>query len=400
MEDKNFRDKFNFIFYKILRVTILFVVIMLLIMSQYFRSGLYTILKPLIIAFAIAYLLDPLVRVFNRKFKLSRSQAIAVVVLLIIFIIIMIGAIAIPSLVSSAGELLRNIPDSINLDYDLINENLTILNNEYLISIGDFINESIGKILSSIASISSVILEQIVVNAYRITSSVLGILVSLVIAIYMLIEKKDLQARVKRLIYAFLRKEDADYALKVGQVSNRIFSSFLIGKLVDSLIIGVLCWIIILFFNIRYAPIIAIIIGVTNMIPYFGPFIGAVPAILIVLLQSPILALWVLIVIIILQQFDGLVLGPYILGDSIGVGAFWIMVGVTLGGAMFGVVGMLIGVPVLVLLKTILEEIVQHYLDKKGLSDMEKENIKSLCINNPSLLDKIREIDKRKNRKK
>lgn len=390
MEDNSFKDKFDFIFKKIIKVTIMFIVILLLIMSENFRNGLFMIFKPLLIAFAIAYLLDPLVRLFNRKFKISRSQAIAIVVLLIILILILIGAIGIPSLVLNAGELLGNIPDNINFNFDIINENLTILNNQYLVSISEFINQLIGKTLSSIASISSYILEKVVVNAFRITSSFFSLIVSFVIAIYMLIDKKDLQARIKRVVYAFLKKEDADYIMNVGRVSNKIFSGFLIGKLVDSLIIGILCWIILLFFKIRFAPIIAIIVGITNMIPYFGPFIGAVPAVLIVLLQSPILAFWVLIVIIILQQFDGLVLGPYILGDSVGVGAFWIIVGVTIGGTMFGVVGMLIGVPVLVLLKTIVEEMVQQFLKRKGLSDIELDNINKFGDDTKSFIDKIR----------
>ncbi|GAA0177977.1 AI-2E family transporter [Clostridium sediminicola] len=396
MEDNSFKDKFDFIFKKIIKVTIMFIVILLLIMSENFRSGLLMIFKPLLIAFAIAYLLDPLVRLFNRKLKISRSQAIAIVVLLIILILILIGAIGIPSLVLNAGELLGNIPDNFNFNFDIINENLTILNNQYLVSISEFINQLIGKTLSSIASISSYILEKVVVNAFRITSSFFSLIVSFVIAIYMLIDKKDLQARIKRVVYAFFKKEDADYIMNVGRVSNKIFSGFLIGKLVDSLIIGILCWIILLFFKIRFAPIIAIIVGITNMIPYFGPFIGAVPAVLIVLLQSPILAFWVLIVIIILQQFDGLVLGPYILGDSVGVGAFWIIVGVTIGGTMFGVVGMLIGVPVLVLLKTIVEEMVQQFLKRKGLSDIELDNINKFGDESKSFIDKIRNFKRMK----
>lgn len=400
MEDNSFKDKFNFIFRKIIKVTILFIVILLLVMSENFRNGLLMIFKPLLIAFAIAYLLDPLVRLFNKKLKMSRSQAISVVVLLIILIIILIGAIGIPSLVTNAGELMRNIPDNINFNLDIINKNLTILNNEYLISISHYINQLIEKVLLFIASISSIILEKVVVNAFRITSSFFGLIVSFVISVYMLIDKKDLQARIKRMIYAFFKKEDADYIMNVGRVSNKIFSSFLIGKLVDSLIIGILCWIILLFFNIRFTPIIAIIVGITNMVPYFGPFIGAIPATLIVLLQSPILALWVLIVIIILQQFDGLVLGPYILGDSIGVGAFWIIVGVTIGGTMFGVIGMLIGVPVLVLIKAIVEEMVQKFLDQKGLSDIEAESINKFGNNSKSFIDKIRNFKGIKNRKK
>jgi predicted PurR-regulated permease PerM len=356
------------------------------------------IFKPLLIAFAIAYLLDSAVRFFVNKLTLSRNLSITIVVLLILLIVILIGAIGIPALVASSKELLKDMPENINVQFNIINKSLAEIDNRYLIEINNYINESIVKILSTIASASSSILETIVVNAFKITSSLFNVIVSFVIAIYMLIDKNDLKARIKRIVYAFFNEDRADYIVKIGNLSNEIFSSFFIGKLIDSFIIGMLCWVILMVMNVAYSPVIAFIVAVTNMIPYFGPMIGMVPATLIVLLQSPILAVWVLISIIILQQFDGLVLGPYILGDSIGVGAFWIIVGVTVGGIMFGIVGMLIGVPLLVLLKNIIEEMVATYLDKKGLLNLETENLKIPDVNKESVLKKRRNTKTTKNK--
>ncbi|SHI01671.1 AI-2E family transporter [Clostridium grantii] len=398
MEDNKFQDRFNYIFNKIIKAAIIFIFLLILILNKVLTKEIFLIFKPLLIAFAIAYLLDSAVRFFVNKFSLSRNLSITIVVLLILLIVILIGAIGIPALVTSSRELLKDMPENINVQFNLLNKSLAKIDNRYLIEINNYINESIVKILSTIASASSSILEMIVVNAFRITSSLFNVVVSFVIAIYMLIDKNDLKARIKRIVYAFFNEDRADYIVKIGNLSNEIFSSFFIGKLIDSFIIGMLCWVMLMFMNVAYSPIIAFIIGVTNMIPYFGPMIGVVPATLIVLLQSPILAVWVLISIIILQQFDGLVLGPYILGDSIGVGAFWIIVGVTVGGIMFGLVGMLIGVPLLVLLKNIIEEMVATYLDKKGLLEMEVENLRIPDINKESFLKKIRTPRKKKNK--
>jgi predicted PurR-regulated permease PerM len=184
----------------------------------------------------------------------------------------------------------------------------------------------------------------------------------------MLIEKNDLLRRVKRLNYAVNDEEVANQLLYIMKKSHEIFSRFFVGKIIDSAIIGLMCFVIMWLFRIPNSPAIGFIVGITNMIPYFGPFIGAIPALLVTLASGSLLQVFLVFIIILgLQQFDGLYLGPKILGKKVGVGAFWIIVSVTVGGALFGLVGMFVGVPVTVLFKTLIETYVDNKLKEKEL---------------------------------
>ncbi|WP_461205238.1 AI-2E family transporter [Clostridium sp. DL1XJH146] len=368
----------NLIFKKITRMLIITIIALMFLFQSGFRKGFFDMLDPIVIAFAIAYLIDPFVRYLNRRFKIKRGLGILISVAVLIAIIVLIFAIIVPSIVSNISDLINKIPENFTLNFDIANKYIKETNNEYLLAVIDYINSSLESILKSIASISSIVLEQVVVNAFKITSSVVSIILSFTIAIYMLVDKNDLLARIKRITYAFLKNDNADYLNKVMKESNEIFSKFFIGKFIDSLIIGVLCFFILLICRIPFASIIAIIVGISNMIPYFGPIIGAVPACLIALLNGPIVMVWVLIIIVILQQFDGLILGPMILGDSVGVSAFWIIVAVTLGGILFGVAGMLVGVPIVVLLKTLLEEEADKRLKAKNMASLGMESIRDI----------------------
>ena len=155
----------------------------------------------------------------------------------------------------------------------------------------------------------------------------------------------------------------------------QLFSSFIIGKAIDSLIIGLLCFVIMSLCQLPYAVLISAIVGVTNMIPYFGPFIGAVPGVLIMLLVSPIKALIFAILILVLQQFDGLILGPKILGDSTGLKPLWIIFAITIGGSIAGVLGMFLGVPVIAVLRYLLNRFLQYRLEKRNFQNSHDFNI-------------------------
>ncbi len=149
---------------------------------------------------------------------------------------------------------------------------------------------------------------------------------------------------------------------------DEIFSKYIIGKMIDSLIVGIICFMGLWFLKAPYALLMAIIVGVTNMIPYFGPFIGAVPAVIITLFTSPITALWVTLFIIVLQQLDGYIIGPFILGDSVGLSPFWIILAILIGGGLFGILGMLICVPVMAVVRNMFSRYINRRLDEKSLS--------------------------------
>jgi len=248
----------------------------------------------------------------------------------------------------------------------------TMLDNEYLLEINNYIRESVETFISKIGAISGELLRSVLSQAFIITSKMINFILAFVISIYMLIDKKDLMVRSKRLVFSSFDYKQALNIIRITEIADNIFSDFFIGKLIDSTIIGILCYLVSSAINIPNALIISLIIGITNMIPYIGPFIGAIPVLIIILLIEPSKTLAMGIIIFVLQQFDGLVLGPIVLGDKLKVNAFWIIIAVTIGGAIYGFLGMLLGVPVLVLIKTIVEESIRDRLQDKNLYEVEE----------------------------
>jgi predicted PurR-regulated permease PerM len=184
----------------------------------------------------------------------------------------------------------------------------------------------------------------------------------------MLLDKEIMLKGIKKFIYATLDKPKAKSLIDTLKESNAIFSGFIIGKLIDSLIIGVLCFIFTSILKLPYAMIISIVVGITNMIPYFGPFIGAVPGGLLLLMISPAYCVKFIILIFILQQFDGLILGPKILGNSTGLRPFWIIFAITVGGWVGGVLGMFLGVPFVAVIANLVDKFINKQLTKKNIS--------------------------------
>ena len=181
------------------------------------------------------------------------------------------------------------------------------------------------------------------------------------------IDKEKFIALSKKVTYALCSKERAKFVLNLANKSNMTFSKFIGGKILDSVIIGILTFIILTIFKMPYVLLISVIIGVTNIIPFFGPFIGGIPSAIIILFASPIQALWFIIIIIVIQQIDGNIIGPKILGDSIGISAFWILFSLLVAAKFMGVVGMIIGVPLFAIIYSIIKEVVEDKLRKKGL---------------------------------
>ena len=178
-----------------------------------------------------------------------------------------------------------------------------------------------------------------------------------------------LLAQAKKVCYAVMKRPSCETLIHWARRANNIFAGFIIGKIVDSLIIGVICYICMLIFGIEYPLLISVIVGVTNVIPFFGPYIGAVPSILFLLLVNPVSALWFGIFIVILQQIDGNVIGPLILGDHVGLSAFWIMLSITVGGGLFGFAGMVLSVPTFALIYAIVRTVIDRRLKNRGLPE-------------------------------
>ena len=250
------------------------------------------------------------------------------------------------------------------------------VDNQYIQYASDYIlqaSESIREIVNRLLVYLYDVMMSLITN---IGSSAFTIVTSFIINIYMLAEKEDILARGRRFIYAYFDDKKSRQILLIFSNANKIFKSFLNGKLLDSSIVGIICVIAFYIAGVPYAPLMGTLIGFFNIIPYFGPIIGSVPVVLVSLFIDPPKALTALIIIIIIQQIDGNFLDPKIVGENVGVSPFWIITSVTVGGNLFGIPGMILGVPVVVLIKTIIEESIEMRLIEKGKENIEKNNLK------------------------
>ena len=208
---------------------------------------------------------------------------------------------------------------------------------------------------------------QIIQTTVNVTASVLNVIIGFIISVYMMFSKELFFARIHKLFTALFPEKSVEKMASVIHQSNDIFSGFISGKILDSFIIGLLCFIFMSIFGWPYAMLISVIVGVTNVIPYFGPFIGAIPSILILLMVEPWTALWFAIFILVLQQIDGNIIGPKILGDSTGLSAFWVIFAITIFGSLMGPLGMFIGVPLFAVIYSLVRQFAEWRLSQKGL---------------------------------
>lgn len=320
-----------------------------------------SVLTPFFWAFGIAYLINPLMMFIEKKFKLKRAFSLMISYILVIICIYILIAIIVPTIFSSLSELFSNITEYANSAQDWINKTLanTPLDLNHL-------NASATEFISKTSALLSNVVGNLLTQTIKITSSVVKFVFGFIISIYMLMDKENLIASCKKIVIAVMPSEKSSklFISFMGEVHN-IFSRFIIGKIIDSLIIGVLCYIGLLLMKAQYSVLISFIVGLTNMIPYFGPFIGMIPAFVLTLIVDPSMAIWVLLFIFILQQFDGWYLGPKILGDQVGVSPLLIIFAVTAGGGLFGVLGMFLSVPIIALIKIYIEKFIEYRLENK-----------------------------------
>ncbi|AEB75595.1 AI-2E family transporter [Clostridium botulinum] len=327
------------------------------------------ILTPFFWAFGIAYILNPIMVYFERKFKFKRNFSILIVFLLLIGFITLTVTIISPAIINNVDQLANNIPTYVRKTQTWFYETITRFNLSNNTTLIQFANKSLSSITATLTASLNSFLNVALTKAIDITSSFLKMIFGFIISVYILKDKEVFQKNIKDFLYSLFKKKSVDSFLIFGCEVNTIFSQYIIGKSIDSLIIGLLCAIGLGILKTPYVLLISLLVGVTNMIPYFGPFIGMIPAVLITLFSSPIKALWVFIFILVLQQFDGWVLGPKILGDKVGVSPFWIILAITVGGGTFGVLGMFLGVPIIAVIKTLLQKFVLNRLNNKNIKN-------------------------------
>lgn len=388
----NFNDKYNTIAVYVVLTACAIILFYLGILKLEFVfekvAVIVGICKPFIFGFALAYILDFLLRFVEEKIyslkyinkikllspKIQRGVSLFITYLLALFLIFLFLYFVLPQLIDSMVGLINDIPTYINdttkfIDDILINLNI---NSEYLAMFNDNIKNFIDYIIKVLTELLPVIGNMVTKMASGIWNIVLGLIVS----IYMLIDKERFIALCRKVVYAILPKNAANKVTEIIRRSNYTFGKFLSGKILDSLIIGIMTFIILYVCKMPYALLVSVIVGITNIIPFFGPFIGAVPSFIIILFVDPVKALWFLLIVFVIQQIDGNIIGPKILGDSIGISAFWILFAILVAGKFLGIVGMVIGVPLFAVVYSIIKEIVEERLRKKGLKVETEDYIK------------------------
>lgn len=343
-------------------------------------SGVVNIFKPFIWGFAMAYLLDFVLRFYEKKilkkgvFKKLKSKRGLGLLFTYMTAFIVIGLFiqfVLPQLIDSIVGLVNDIPSYIDNTSKFINQTIASLDlQEHYLTI---INEKFNNILDYVIKASTNLLPMLGAGLTTVLSSIWNIVLGIIVSIYLLIEKEKFFALAKKITYAIFNKKAAEKTIELTHRSNETFGRFLSGKILDSFIIAILTFIILTIVKMPYTLLLSVIIGITNIIPFFGPFIGAIPSVIIVLFVSPTKALWLIVIVFIIQQLDGNIIGPKILGDSIGISAFWILFSILVAGKFLGFVGMIIGVPLFAVLYSIIKEIVEARLEKKGLKTDTKD---------------------------
>lgn len=340
---------------------ILFVIIFKLIYHDNTIITLLRICIPIFLAIFLAVILNPLLAFVENKIKI-RTLSILIVYIIFIGLIALAITVVTPSIIVSFKNFIKDIPnmiDSINNFFINPPEKLDFLldKNAY-----KFFEENIYSITEKTSEILTNILNRTLSSVITITSKVINLILGIVISIYILKDKEHFANLFHKVIYSFFDKKRGNEIIKIGYELNSNVTKFIIGKVFDSIIIGVICYIGTKYIiKGPYPLIISLIIGITNMIPYFGPFIGGIPAVIITIVISPIKGLWMMLFVLILQQFDGLILGPKILGIQLALRPIWIITAIIIGGGLFGPIGMFLATPFAALIKTIFN----RYMDMK-----------------------------------
>lgn len=334
------------------------------------------IIKPFIWGIAIAFILNIPVKLIeknlgNSKFfkGMKRSFSITLTFLFFILAITLFILFVIPQLLSSISTLMNSIPEYLS-QFEKFLEVNAINNSQSQVMIQNIINELLNmwkEILKVTSQIVGTSLGYLLDFTLGITYGVINFFLSLILAIYMLASKEILISQLKLIIYAFVSKNKADRIIELGKMCNEMFSKFILGQCTEALVIGVLCFIGMIILKMPYALLISVVIGVTALIPVFGAFLGTIPSAFIILIMDPIKALWFIIFIIVLQQLEGNLIYPRVVGSSIGLSALWVMFAMIVGGSLFGIIGMLIGIPIFGVVFKILKRVANRKINEKGI---------------------------------
>lgn len=343
-------------------------------------SRLIKVLMPFILGIVLAFLINPLVGNVHQFlnhfiFKDKRQKGCKYTSVALSYLILLgVLTVTIVYIVPQISESLKELTRSLGYGYNYVINNTAEIQQKYPILPMEDIKQLLLKVVpENIFGYGTDLAKFVFPYLYNLSASFIkgfiDVIFGIVISCYIILDKEKISKQIRRVIYAFTNKKQAPVIWDTFRECNHIFNGFLYGKTIDSLIIGVLSLIVMSVIQLPYGLLLSVIVGVTNMIPYFGPFIGAIPGVIIYLVIEPKYAIIYVIMILVLQQFDGLYLGPKILGDLTGIKPLWVIFGITVGGAYFGVLGMFLGVPTVAVVMHIVNVIMEKKIKKRMMQE-------------------------------
>lgn len=341
-----------------------------------------SIMQPITIGFALAYLFNFVLKFYEEhvlrdsfmskiRLKSKRALGILLTYLTVLLLVVLFMQFVFPQLVESIVGLVNSVPSYIDNFSAFLTDALSNLDVDEKFQ--NLVTDNINQFINTVIKFATNLIPILGTFLASLASSVWNIVLGIIVSIYILIDKEKFFGLSKKITFAVFPKRYANKIIELTHRSNSTFGKFLSGKILDSFIIGVLTFIVLTITKMPYTLLVSVIIGITNIIPFFGPFIGAIPSFIIILFVSPIKALWFIVIILVIQQIDGNIIGPKILGDSIGISAFWILFSILVAGKLLGLLGMIIGVPLFAVVYSIIKELVEDKLDRKGLKTSTKD---------------------------
>ncbi len=374
------------------------------------------ILQPITIGLILAYLVNPVVNFEERCLlpyakqkmknpeqaqKVVRGISVAGALLFLALVIGILLQMVVPELYKSINGMIDTLPKQVNSFMDWISDyvdNDSELSGYLEIGLTKgtefFENWAQTEFLPQTKNIVA----GVTTGVIGVVKILFNVVIGIIISIYVLMSKEIFIGQSKKVVYALFSGKKANAIIHTVHKSNEIFGGFISGKILDSLIIGILCFICLYFMKMPYSVLVSVIVGVTNVIPFFGPYLGAVPSTILIMLANPIQGFYFVIFILVLQQVDGNIIGPKILGDSTGLSSFWVVFAILVGGGIFGIPGMIIGVPLFAVIFYILRRILNYTIQKKRLPLDSGDYIKTekLDIESNKLVDYQEEKDRPK----
>lgn len=345
------------------------------------------VLKPILYGFLVAFLLNPIVKLVDKYLEpflskhlknerkvhtISRMSGIILALIVMTALITLLCNMLIPELYRSIRNLVFTLPRQLNQLIMKLNQievdssNMGVLISTFLTEATETFQEWLSNNFVSRANDIMTVLTSGMINF---VGEIFDFLIGIIVSIYVLYSKEMFAKQAKKITYAILSPHHANIVLHITQKANEIFGGFFVGKVVDSIIIGFLCFLGLSILNMPYILLVSVIVGVTNVIPFFGPYIGAIPSAILIFLADPIKGFYFLVFILALQQLDGNFIGPKILGNSTGLTSFWVIFAILFGGGMFGFMGMLLGVPTFAVIYYIIHLAVNGRLKNKNLPE-------------------------------